>query len=448
MSSIEINYNLFAVPNGSSLGLRLFALTVDQITVENVTITGTLNGAPPPGPGIVYETAVQLLTNKSFDANTCTFVNTGDNTITAAIASNGAAGTGSILEFTQTANRTYTIPDVALDCDIVLTEGNQTINGLKSFANISVVSIATDTITEATPNNGVEIDSIRIAEDTIVAPAMVLGSISNVGVAADISLGLVPKGNGAIIGAIPDNAATGGGMRGSYAIDLQLLRANSTQVASGANSIVVGGANNTSSNQYSIVLGGSDNTSSGVSSVVVGGTLAEATGDYSFAWGTQAKAANAGSFVISDSTASDFASTTADQYNARFAGGYRLTGGKLSLNDNTTFHSGITGTTGPVLVVDIYTIPTTPGRVYLFEIKGIAKETATMDFAYQTFHVHGANVAGVLTLGATYLVITYDDIGLSPAFVYPVAIGSDLIIRVEGLVTPLEWVVEIKELFL
>ena len=85
---------------------------------------------------------------------------------------------------------------------------------------------------------------------------------------SNVDLVLRPKGNGAIVAAIPDNGLTGGNKRGTYAVDLQLYRGKVAQVASG---------------QYSFASGHS-NTASGVASAAFG-AVNTASGDYSTTYG-------------------------------------------------------------------------------------------------------------------------------------------------------------------
>ena len=83
------------------------------------------------------------------------------------------------------------------------------------------------------------------------------------------NLVIAPNGTGALIADIPDGAISGGIARGSNAVDLQTSRTTVLQVASGANSTIVGGENNTSSGADSI-SGGFVNTASGAYSVALG----------------------------------------------------------------------------------------------------------------------------------------------------------------------------------
>jgi len=113
----------------------------------------------------------------------------------------------------------------------------------------------------ASPNATVPVDALTATD----------ASYTNIDVA------LVPKGTGAFLAEVPDGAVAGGNKRGANAVDLQTDRNNSIQVASGANSVVVGGERNTASAGHSTVLGGFSNTASGLYSIA-GGYSCSATG--------------------------------------------------------------------------------------------------------------------------------------------------------------------------
>lgn len=81
---------------------------------------------------------------------------------------------------------------------------------------------------------------------------------------------------------------TGGNARGSGATDLQVSRANATEVASGLLSTITGGENNTASGTESFVGGGDGNVAgSGARAVAVGGSDNTASGQESFVGGGQ-----------------------------------------------------------------------------------------------------------------------------------------------------------------
>ena len=84
--------------------------------------------------------------------------------------------------------------------------------------------------------------------------------IEVIGTAADINFALKPKGTGAIIAGCPDATAIGGNARGQYAVDLQIIRATATQVASGDYSAILGGRNNSTNNLADTFIMGSSIT--------------------------------------------------------------------------------------------------------------------------------------------------------------------------------------------
>lgn len=108
------------------------------------------------------------------------------------------------------------------------------------------------------------------------------------------------------------SSGTGGNARGVEAVDLQVLRGASTQVASGNNSVIAGGGFNTASGSSSTVGGGFSNTASGELSVVSGGTTNTASGATStIHGGTLNVASNAFSSIIggTQNTASGIGAT-------------------------------------------------------------------------------------------------------------------------------------------
>lgn len=82
---------------------------------------------------------------------------------------------------------------------------------------------------------------------------------------------LQPKGTGSVLAQLPDSTTTGGDKRGQQSVDLQTKRNVATQVASGSQSVIAGGYQNTADGVCSNVSGGHDNIASGNRSVVGGG---------------------------------------------------------------------------------------------------------------------------------------------------------------------------------
>ena len=87
----------------------------------------------------------------------------------------------------------------------------------------------------------------------------------------DADIAIVPKGIGALLVSVPDGTATGGSKRGAGAVDLQRSRNTNNRIASGANSVLLGGSNNQASGDRCVVAGGSGNVASGIESCILGG---------------------------------------------------------------------------------------------------------------------------------------------------------------------------------
>jgi len=106
-----------------------------------------------------------------------------------------------------------------------------------------------------------------------------------------------PKGNGSILAQQPDGTATGGDNRGFRALDLQLLRGDAGQVASGDNSVIISGFSNNASNYHATIVNGSENTASGQYSFIGNGLNNIASGTLAFIGGGFFNSAGSNSVV-------------------------------------------------------------------------------------------------------------------------------------------------------
>ena len=153
MSSINPENVIITTASGSALGNRAQDIEIDNITAENITVSGTINGVAVGG-SVVFATTTQAVSNKSLVDNSVAFVDSVDATKKVFIDCGGTAGTSSTLGFEQTVDRIYTIPDSGANCGIVTTEGAQTINGQKTV---------TDLVATALKANGFNLnDTVRI----------------------------------------------------------------------------------------------------------------------------------------------------------------------------------------------------------------------------------------------------------------------------------------------
>ncbi len=120
-----------------------------------------------------------------------------------------------------------------------------------------------------------------------------------------------------------------------HAISPRLVGGHPSNTVSGIGAVVGGGGRadgpNTASGHYATVGGGQNNTASGWYATVGGGHGNIADGSWSFAAGRRARANHNGTFVWADTTLTDFASETSDEFAVRAAGGIRLDAPSLTL---------------------------------------------------------------------------------------------------------------------
>ena len=168
------------------------------------------------------------------------------------------------------------------------------LTGLSAGSNSAIA--ATDTLINALAKlqaqvNARGLKSLAEVLNTAApnAPVPVVGIKPNRS-ETNVDLVLSSKGTGAITAQVPDGSTTGGNKRGMNAVDLQMGRNNSNQVASGAFSVAMGG-NNTASVGYSVAIGGG-NTATGTYSVAMGGDNT-ASGSPSVAMGSNNTASSA-----------------------------------------------------------------------------------------------------------------------------------------------------------
>jgi hypothetical protein len=126
----------------------------------------------------------------------------------------------------------------------------------------------------------------------------------------NMDIALLAKGTGATLAQVPDGTIAGGNKRGTGATDWQKTRINAAYVASGVDSTISGGKNNTGSGLNATIAGGNSNTASGQDSAVgggfgnnasaqqsaiCGGNGNTASSTYSFVGGGQSNTASTGS---------------------------------------------------------------------------------------------------------------------------------------------------------
>lgn len=172
------------------------------------------------------------------------------------------------------------------------------------------------------------------------------------------SIAIQPQGYGALLGAIPDNTATGGNGRGAYAIDWQLSRSAANQVASADYSVVGGGTRNRANGYASVVAGGYSNwINTGIGTVqysaIGGGTSNLVNGSWCTVAGGSGNSISNASASVETSTigGGDNNSILLFSYGATIAGGRNnyVTGTDGTIgggNSNSVTHSYATVTGG------------------------------------------------------------------------------------------------------
>lgn len=256
-----------------------------------------------------------------------------------ALAGDGTGGVTAVTATAPIASSGGATPDISI------TQASGSVNGYLSSADWTTFNGKQNAITLTTtgtsgaatlvgstlniPQYAGGLTYFTEAQNTAAPNATVnVDSLTAVASTTDADFAVNPKGNGALLAQVPDNTATGGNKRGTYAVDWQRTRDNQARVASGNYSTIVGGSHNTASGSYSIAGGyfsnassggggfntalgnqvvatgggatalGANTLASGGGSVAIGSNNTQATGDYSVALGYNNTATQQGSFAF------------------------------------------------------------------------------------------------------------------------------------------------------
>ena len=269
----------------------------------------------------------------------------------------------------------------------------------------------TEAQSTASPNNLVNVDSLTAVTGT-----------------TNGDFAILPKGNGAILANIPDNAVSGGNKRGQYAVDFQVSRFDVLQVASGNYSVIIGGQSNKATNTHTVV-GGYSNTASATYSVSFGAGN-QSLGSASFSGGSSSKASNPNDFAYGDTCSIN-------------AGGYY---GNICMGYQNTINTGLASTVfGNGNIVSNFNQFAAGNNHRLTSTNGSASlGGSTMDNAFPRF-MYGSDgwvrgdsqsskcVLNGRTTGATPLVLTIGRIGETANG--QITLQNNNVFRVKGSIT-------------
>jgi hypothetical protein len=262
-------------------------------------ITATRNIAFPDASGTIALTS-QLATGST------------DNAVLRADGTGGSTLQASNLTISDDI-REFTFSGVGSTDVITATGHNFTTNQLVRVRGLSggsglfainyfVRDLSGDTF-KLSRTSGGSVDNFNDCTGIIVAVHPTV-AIVNASAGVNSSLLLTPKGDaGLILGPTPDGTTVGGDLRGTYSVDLQILRNASSQVAASAHSIVLAGQRNTASNNQAIA-GGFASTASGNTSVALGSSCT-ASGNIAVAMGSSCTASGAQTVALGDSALAD-----------------------------------------------------------------------------------------------------------------------------------------------
>ena len=182
-------------------------------------------------------------------------------------------------------------------------------------------------------------------------------SIAAEGSDTNIPLVLQPKGTGALQAQQTDSTTAGGNARGTNAVDWQTNRGSASQVASGQNTFIGGGTNNTVTGaiagvlsggfnavtaQYAVVAGGAANNANQYGAGVVAGQSNIASGYFNFIGGGQLNSGTSVSAVTTQSgTMNGTTAVTLSASNASIKVGQLITGTSIA---SFTYVAAISGT--------------------------------------------------------------------------------------------------------
>lgn len=186
-----------------------------------------------------------------------------------------------------------TLTDIVAETNVLTNDStdtvtNKTITSAANTLSLSAVDLTSGTVPTARLGSGAASSSTFLRGDNTWASAggtllaesentsspnatQPVNALTAISSATNADVAIIPKGFGALLVKVPNNASNGGNKRGNYAVDLQLWNGAATYVASGAYSGIFAGSNNTADADYAVSVGGLNNQAGGQYSITLAG---------------------------------------------------------------------------------------------------------------------------------------------------------------------------------
>ena len=357
LNNATVTGSATTAPDGTNTGSKLAenATTNSHFISQSITMTGTVVTVS------VYAKQAErirlLIRENSVTGASATFdVSTGTVVATAGSASGDIVSVGNGW-YRCSMTRTYTVTGTT---------------GFGIFTMLNSGTTFADATYAGTAGNGLFIWGAQVelgsTANTYIpttttavygTPTLSFSGVSEIGLLSNGALYLQPAGTGALQAQATTSTTAGGNARGANAVDWQTSRNNAAQVASGIQSIISGGGNNTSnnaastvaggagntaSNAYASVLGGISNTTSGYGSTIAGGYGNTTAGYFNFVGNGFTNSGTSGSAVTTQSgTMNATTAVTLSGSNANIKVGQLITGTSIQTFPNT-YVAAISGT--------------------------------------------------------------------------------------------------------
>jgi len=291
-----------------SVDLQTSRTAADQVAfgANSVLVGGWDNKAVGSGSAVIGSQGCTATGNYSFVAgstNTCSsargFVGGGINNDITSTGLNNAVIGGSNNDITgtlgngvivggqnNTVSGTYAVTIGGLtntaSGNITIAAGEQATasnNGSRVFADSTITAFPSI----ADQEFAVQASALRLDDGNQGTGKVLTSDANGSGNWADTTNGTV-QGTGATTLNIvaSDEGTIAGNVRGEESVDLQMERDTATQVASGLNSVLVGGKLSTASGAQSSVIGGGNNDAKAYASAVIGGNNNEISGSTNY----------------------------------------------------------------------------------------------------------------------------------------------------------------------